>query len=115
MKRASPKKRHTNALKRAEMIMKVRCGLLTASDAAKQLCVSRKTYYKWEKRGLAALLEGVGDQQVGRPQKPERESLLEKQLAQSRTENERLQQKIILKEIAAEVKMMPGMSRTKKK
>lgn len=115
MKRASPKKPSANARRRAEMIMKVRCGLLNASEAAKQLGVSRKTYYKWEQRGLAGLLEGVGDQKAGRPQKPERESLLEKHLAQSQAENERLQQKIKLKEIAAEINLMSGSSRTKKK
>ena len=32
---------------RAEMIMKVRCGLMTAAQAAARLGVSRKTYYKW--------------------------------------------------------------------
>jgi DNA-binding XRE family transcriptional regulator len=31
---------------RAELIMKVRCGLLTPREAAEQLGVSRKTYYK---------------------------------------------------------------------
>ena len=115
MKRASPKKHQADALKRAEMIMKVRCGLMTASEAAKQLGISRKTYYKWEQRGLAALLEGVGDQKAGRPKKPERESLLEKQLAQSQVEIEFLEQKIALKKIAAEINMMSGSSRTKKK
>ena len=47
------------------MIMKVRCGLMTATEAASQLGVSRKTYYKWEQRGLAALLDGVCDQKAG--------------------------------------------------
>lgn len=32
--------------------MKVRCGLMTARQAAKQLGVSSKTFYKWEQRGL---------------------------------------------------------------
>ena len=58
------------ARQRAEIIMKVRCGLLTATQAAQLLHVSRKTYYKWEQRGLAALLEGVQDQEGGRPETP---------------------------------------------
>ena len=115
MKRASPKKMPAKAHQRADMIMKVRCGLMTASEAAKKLGVSRKTYYKWEQRGLTALLERVGDQKVGRPKKPERESLLEKHLAQSRAKIEFLEQKIALKEIAVEINMMSGSSRTKKK
>jgi DNA-binding transcriptional regulator YiaG len=49
---------------RAEMIMKVRCGLITAQQAADRLGVSRKTYYKWEQRGLSALLDGVADQRA---------------------------------------------------
>ena len=115
MKRASPKQNQANALQRAEMIMKVRCGLMTASEAANQLGVSRKTYYKWERRGLAALLEGVGDQKVGRPRKPERDSFLEKRLAQSQAEIGFLEQKIALKEIAVEINMMSGANRAKKK
>ena len=54
-------------MKRAEMIMKVRCGLMTAAQAARKLGVSRKTYYKWEKRGLEALLSGLADKEPGRP------------------------------------------------
>jgi hypothetical protein len=33
------------ARQRAEVIMKVRCGLMNASQAAARLGVSRKTYY----------------------------------------------------------------------
>lgn len=105
----------TNTLKRAELIMKVRCGLMTASQAAAELGVSRKTYYKWEQRGLAALLEGVGDQRSGRPKKPPRESTLEKRLAASQAEVERLERKIQLKQIASEIDRVPVSNRTKKK
>lgn len=107
--------KQTSTRKRAEMIMKVRCGLITASEAAAQLGVSRKTYYKWEQRGLAALLEGVDDQKGGRPKKPERESDLERQLAHSRAEIESLRQRLILRDIAAKMKMESGSTRTKKK
>ena len=41
------KKPQDQARLRAQLIMKVRCGLMTAAEAAKQLGVSRKTYYKW--------------------------------------------------------------------
>ena len=111
MKRPSAK---TSALMRAEMIMKVRCRLMTASQAAAELGVSRKTYYKWEQRGLAALLAGVGDQVAGRPKKPPQESALEKRLAASQSEIERLERKIKLKEIAAEINLVPVSNRTKK-
>jgi len=112
MKRPSAK---TSVLERAEMIMKVRCGLMTASDAATELGVSRKTYYKWEQRGLAALLAGVGDHKAGRPKKPPRESALEKRLAASQAEIERLERTIKLKEVAAEINLVAVSNRTKKK
>jgi transposase len=75
---------------RAELIMKVRCGLITARQAAKQLGVSRKTFYKWEQRGLSALLDSVTDQQPGRPSHPPDEGcqVLEKQLLEAKREIE---------------------------
>ena len=111
MKRVSKK----SARKRAELIMKVRCGLMTAKQAAAQLGVSRKTYYKWEQRGLTSLLEGLGKQKAGRPKKPARELDLEKQLAQSQAEIERLRQTLVLRDIAADMKIESGLHRTKKK
>lgn len=56
------------ALLRTEMIVKVRAGLLTAKAAAEALGVSRKTYYKWEKKGLQAMLAAEADEGKGRPQ-----------------------------------------------
>ena len=55
------------ALTRAEMIVKVRAGLMTAQAAAEALGVSRKTYYEWEKKGLQAMLSNLEDQEPGRP------------------------------------------------
>lgn len=52
---------------RAEVILKVRAGLMTATEAAAMLGVSRKTYYQWEKRGLGAMLRQLEDQSPGRP------------------------------------------------
>jgi DNA-binding XRE family transcriptional regulator len=58
------------ARKRAELILKVRSGQMTAAAAAKALGVSRKTYYKWEDRALSAMLEALTDRQSGRPSQP---------------------------------------------
>ena len=55
------------ALARTEMIVKVRAGLMTAKAAAEALGVSRKTYYKWEKKGLQAMLAAGEDETAGRP------------------------------------------------
>jgi transposase len=59
------------ALARTEMIVKVRAGLMTATAAAAALGVSRKTYYKWEKRGLQAMLAAGQNDTSGRPSKEE--------------------------------------------
>ena len=69
------------ARQRAEMILKVRGGQITAQEAARTLGISRKTYYKWEQRGLAAMLEGLCERNSGRPASQpdgEKESLKKK-------------------------------------
>jgi transposase len=63
------------ALLRTEMIVKVRAGLMTATAAAQALGVSRKTYYKWEKKGLQAMLAAGQDEAAGRPSREERKEV----------------------------------------
>ena len=66
------------ARQRAQLIMPVRNGLLSAREAARQRQVSRKTYYKWERRALAAMGEALGHCEQGRPRvpiDPEKEAL----------------------------------------
>jgi transposase len=58
------------ARQRAQLIMQVRSGLLNAQEAARQLGISRKTYYKWERRALAAMVEALGNREQGRPPRP---------------------------------------------
>ena len=55
------------ARKRAELILKVRSGMMSAAEAARELGVSRKTYYKWEHRALEGMLEGLEERNGGRP------------------------------------------------
>lgn len=59
----------SSKLRRAETILKVQCGLMTATEAARRLGVSRKTYYQWEKRGLAGLMAALEEGSGGRPAK----------------------------------------------
>jgi transposase len=59
------------ALLRTEMIVKVRAGLMTATAAAEALGVSRKTYYKWEKKGLQAMLAAGQAENPGAASKEE--------------------------------------------
>jgi len=58
------------ARKRALVIMKVRSGRMTATEGARELGVSRKTYYQWEKRALSGLMEALKNGDSGRPSKP---------------------------------------------
>ena len=114
------KKRPTTqqmARERAEVIMKVRCGLMNASQAADQLGISRKTYYKWEQRALGAMLDGLTDQPPGRPSQPvdTQKQTLEKQLAQALRDNELLKHKMELKDVLTDLKLKSGMDRSKKK
>ncbi len=62
--------RQAQARQRAQLIMQVRSGLLSAREAARQLGISRKTYYKWERRALAAMVEALGNREAGRPSLP---------------------------------------------
>jgi transposase len=105
------------ARQRAEVIMKVRCGLMSASQAANILKISRKTYYKWEQRGLAALLGSLEDQNPGRPAQPadNRQQSLEKQLEQAHRENALLTHKIAIQDVLTDMKLKPGCDRVKKK
>jgi transposase len=68
--KASSSVQQALARQRAQLIMQVRSGLLTAEAAARQLGVSRKTYYKWERRALAAMVEALGNRGQGRPAQP---------------------------------------------
>jgi len=102
---------------RAEVIMKVRCGLMTARQAAELLGVSRKTYYKWEERGLAGLLSSLADQASGRPCQPvdsEKQSL-QQQLEQAHRECAILQHKMALKDALTDMRLAPGITRAEKK
>ena len=106
------------ARQRAEIIMKVRCGLMTATNAAQLLGVSRKTYYKWEQRGLAALLEGVQDQESGRPEtslERTRQAEFDKELKELKQHNELLEKKLKLKDLIHQMQLKEKQEGTKKK
>jgi transposase len=60
-------KTESRARERAEVIIQVRAGVMTAREAARKLGVSRKTYYKWEARALQGMVGAVEEQRKGRP------------------------------------------------
>src|SRR5574341_2024333 len=86
---------HQQALarQRAQLIMQVRSGVLTAEAAARQLGVSRKTYYKWERRALTAIVEALGNRDQGRPPQPS-----DPEKAALRRQTEELQAKLAVLE-----------------
>jgi transposase len=89
------------AKKRAEVILKVRSGQMTAKEAAKVLGVSRKTYYEWEERGLQGMMDALLNRPPGRPEKekdPEKEEL-KKQV-------EGLEQELYLSEHMQEIRKL---------
>jgi|SRR6188508_1167218 len=55
------------AQQRAQVILLVRSGQITAKEGARQLGISRKSYYQWEKRALQGMMEGLEQQPPGRP------------------------------------------------
>ena len=118
MKPEKKKEQSQAARQRAEIIMKVRCGLLTATQAAQLLGVSRKTYYKWEQRGLAALLEGVQDQEGGRPEIPAEQTqkaAVDKELKELQQKNECLEKQLKLKDIVYQMRLKAEGEGAKKK
>ena len=69
------------ARERAQVILQVRSGALTAKEGAKRLGVSRKTYYEWEEKSLKAMVLALENYPAGRPPVPvdeEKETLRER-------------------------------------
>jgi transposase len=91
----------TPSQKRASLILQVRAGQITAQEAAQQLGISRQAYYKWEQRGLRALLQSLEDQPKGRPPAP---SDPEKNQLRSRVEE--LEKKVRLYEQREELRAL---------
>ena len=90
----------------------------TSAQAAERLGVSRKTFYKWEQRGLSALLDSVTDQPPGRPAHPpdDHRQWLEKQLNDANRQIDLLNRKMALKDVLMDLKLPEtGRGRTKKK
>jgi transposase len=58
------------ARERASIILRVRSGVLPATEGAERLGISRKTYYEWEDRALAAMAEALENHRPGKPSVP---------------------------------------------
>ena len=86
---------------RASVILQVRSGVLTATEGAKLLGVSRKTYYEWEERALKAMAGTFENCPVVSPPVPIDE---EKETLEERVRE--LEKKVSLAKKTVEVKEM---------
>ena len=95
----------------------VRSGQITASEGARILGISRKTYYQWEKRGLAAMMEGLEEQPPGRPtneKDPEKEAL-QRQIAELKKKLEAAEQTAALRAALLPIHPRAPMPASKKR
>jgi transposase len=102
-KRGLVEKNKKLARERALVILQVRSGALTATEGARLLGVSRKTYYEWEEKSLKAMALALENRPAGRPPVPvdeEKETLRERVLE--------LEKKLDLAEKTIEVKELLG-------
>jgi transposase len=121
MARKQKREQQAQARLRAEVILEVQAGRLTATAAAQRLGVSRKTYYQWEQRALAGLLQALTDRPAGRPATvvDPQKTKLEERVAELTTKVAVLTETALLRELIRDLPVpnrppsQPG--RTKKK
>jgi len=80
-RRHKKEKEQKLARERAMVILQVHGGAITATEGAKLLRVSRKTYYEWEEKSLKAMAQVLENRPPGRPPAPvdpEKEALRER-------------------------------------
>jgi len=87
------------ARERALIILRVRSGKMTAREGAKQLKVSRKTYYEWEERALRGMTLALENRPAGRPP-----AIRDEEKEELRTRISDLEKRLDLAEKTIEVK-----------
>ena len=87
------------ARERASIILQVRSGVLTATEGAERLGVSRKTYYECEDRALEAMALALENHPAGRPPVP-----LDAEKEEHQRKVRDLEKKLYLAEKTIEVK-----------
>src|ERR1035437_6945708 len=98
------------------LIMRVEVGQLTASEAARQMGVSRKTFYQRAQRGLKGMAAALAPRPAGRPGKArdtEKEALLA-QMEQLQREKLRLQRLLRVRELLQKARVEDGRGTEKK-
>jgi len=98
------------------LIMRVQTDQLTASEAARQMGVSRKSFYQRAQRGLAGMSTALAPRPAGRPGKArdaEKEALLE-QMEQLQREKLELQRILRVRELLQKARVEDGQGIKKK-
>jgi transposase-like protein len=112
------------ARSKAAIIMAVRSKEITATEGARRLGISRKTYYQWENRGLQGMLQALEEQPPGRPENqtdPEKETLQKENQKLKQELETALQSREVLKRFhdyelqKAKTSNKPGKAKQKKK
>ena len=86
----------------AETILEVRSGKISAKKGAENLRMSRKSYYKREKRALGGMLDALAQRSSGRPESPPEDPeklAMRKELERLKGENLKLQKQLELRAI----------------
>ena len=110
-------KQEKKARQRADVIMKVRAGIMTATEGAAALGVSRKTYYKWENRALGAMLDGLEDRDTGRPEhlEPQQDQVdLRKELEALQQQKELLEKRLELTDMVHKFELEQAREQSRK-
>ena len=105
-----------SAGRRAEIIMKVRAGHLSATEGAALLGVSRKTYYKWENRALEGMLTSLQERKTGRPETPEHEqneTELKRRIEELEQEKKLMEKQMELKDLVYQLKLDEAKQKNK--
>ena len=106
------------ARKRASVILRVRAGQITATEGAKELGISRKSYYAWERRALKALMETLEERPSGRPLEEEpdpEEKKKEEKIRNLEQENEILRARVEIQQLMMEMQLENKKKQKQKK
>lgn len=92
------------ARQRAEQIIKVRSGQMSATEAARNLGISRKSYYKWEERALSAMMGALQNQSSGRPglAVDEEKESLKRKLHEAEENSQHLERRLYVREVMSQ-------------
>lgn len=90
---------------RAQMIFEVQGGQITVKDAALKLGVSQSTYYRWQKRALAMMIEALAQEEDGEPLQPN-----DPETEKLKAQKQELEKKILRIEQAENIRRLLGES-----